>query len=256
MPHQPQPGVVAAAVTPRNRNQEIDFGAGFELIDFLWRGGVNGIAFFTAVGEYAALAPAERARFLCLAVKRSRVPVYAGIGAATFDAVLGLARDARDAGADALLLPPPHGFAYEQDDLREFYMQFAVHSEDMPPVYLIDSHGLCSPIEPGTASELIERGALTGVADFLSEAACAVPELLARLHAGDADRAGAMLDEFEAWTREFPSPVAIKTALELRGIKTGPLTVPLTARKRRRLEEFRTWFTAWLPKAKKLAAHA
>jgi dihydrodipicolinate synthase/N-acetylneuraminate lyase len=256
MPHQHQTGIVAAAVTPRNRNEEIDFGAGFELIDFLWRGGVNGIAFFTAVGEYASLAPADRARFLCLAVKRSRLPVYVGIGAATFDAVCGLARDARDAGADALLLPPPHGFAYEQDDLREFYMQFSAHSEDMPPVYLIDSRGLCSPIEPGTASELIERGGFTGIADFLSETACAVPELVVRFHASDADRARAMLDDFEAWTREFPAAVAIKTALELRGIKTGPLTVPLTARKRRRLEEFRAWFTAWLPAAKKLAAHA
>jgi dihydrodipicolinate synthase/N-acetylneuraminate lyase len=256
MPGQSPPGVIAAAVTPRNRHEEIDFGAGFELIDFLWRGGVNGIALFTAIGEYASLAPAERARFLCLAVKRSRVPIYAGIGAATLDAALGLARDARDAGADALLLPPPHGFAYGQDDLREFYMQFAAHAEDMPPIYFIDSRGLCSLIEPATAAELTASCAFAGVADFLSEAACAVPELVVRLHAGDAARAGAMLREFEAWTREFAAPVAIKTALELRGIKTGPLTVPLTAQKRRRLEEFRAWFTAWLPAAKKLAAHA
>ena len=249
------PGVIAAAVTPRNRHEEVDFAAGFELIDFLWRGGVNGIALFTAYGEYASLASADRARFLCLAVKRSRIPVYAGIGAATLDAALGLARDARDAGADALLLPPPHGFAYQQDDLREFYVQFAAHAEDLPPVYLADSRGLCSPIEPETAAELVASGDFAGVADFLSEAACAVPELIVRLQTRDT-AAETMLCDFEYWMDEFPATVAIKTALNLRGIKTGPLTIPLTARKRRRLDDFRAWFTAWLPAAKKLAVHA
>lgn len=250
------PGVIAAAVTPRNRHEEIDFAAGFELIDFLWRGGVNGIALFTAIGEYASLAPADRARFLCLAVKRSRVPVYAGIGAATLDAALGLARDARNAGADALLLPPPHGFAYQQDDLREFYLQFAAHAEDLPPVYLADSRGLCSPIEPETAAELVASGDFAGMADFLSEPAGAVPELIVRLHNGDGAHAEAMLRDFENWMDEFPATVAIKTALELRGVKTGPLTIPLTARKRRLLDDFRAWFTVWLPAAKKLAVHA
>ena len=48
----------------------------------------------------------DRSRLLYLAVKRSRAPLFAGIGAATLDASLSLAREARDAGAAALLLPP------------------------------------------------------------------------------------------------------------------------------------------------------
>jgi len=101
------PLIVAPAITPRNKHEEIDFGAAFEWIDLMCRAGVDGIALFTAIGEYASLAPDERSRFLTLAVKRSRVPVYAGIGAATLDSALSLARDAREAGAAALLLPPP-----------------------------------------------------------------------------------------------------------------------------------------------------
>ncbi len=87
-----KPGPIAAAITPRNRHEEIDFGAAFELIDFLCRSGVAGIALFTAIGEYASLTAGDRSRLLCLAVKRSRVPIYAGIGAATLDSALGLAR--------------------------------------------------------------------------------------------------------------------------------------------------------------------
>ena len=256
-------GPIAAAVTPRNRHEEIDFGAGFELIDFLCRAGVRGIALFTAVGEYASLAADERSRFLCLAKKRSRAPIYAGVGAATLEGALGLAREARDVGASALLLPPPHGFAYSQEDIREFYLQFAAHSQGGPPVYLIDSPGLCSALDAATAAELISSGAVAGVADFVSDTACAVPELLVARHdsagAGRAEevaRIDAMLREFDEWAREFPAPVAIKTALALRGVKTGPLPLPLAPRSQRKLEEFRTWFAAWLPAAKKLYAHA
>ncbi len=80
-------GPIAAAVTPRNRLEEIDFGAAFELIDFLSCADIDGIALFTAVGEYPSLATADRGRFLYLAVKRSRAPLFAGIGAATLDSI-------------------------------------------------------------------------------------------------------------------------------------------------------------------------
>lgn len=241
-------GVVAAMVTPRNGQEEIDFGRGFELIDFLCRGGVTGIALFTPIGEYASLSPADRCRFLTLAVKRSRVPVFAGVGAPTLSGALSLAEAARDADVCALLVPPPHGFAYGQDDVREFYLQFDRHAEDMPPIYLMDSPDLCTPFDPAMVCEIVKSGSFAGVADFLNEAACAVPEVAA---AGDA----ATMRDFEAWMREFPGPAAVKTALEVRGIHTGPLAVPLSPEKQRRLDSFRSWFRVCCAKSR-LSAHA
>ena len=249
-------GTIAAAVTPRNRNEEIDFGAAFELVDFLSRSGLGGMAFFTAIGEYASLAPDDRSRLLCLAIRRSRVPVYAGIGAATLESALALAHGARDGGAAALLLPPPHGFAYAQDDLCEFYLQFAAHRDGFPPVYLIDSPGLCTPIAPETAQALLATGSFAGVAANVSDIACAIPELAAARDVASPEQAAALdgrIAEFAAWATQFPAPVAIKTAVGLRGVKMGPLAIPLTAEKQRRLEEFRAWFTAWLPEVKKAA---
>jgi len=248
-------GLIAAAVTPRSRHEEIDFGAAFELLDFLSRARVDGIALFTAAGEYPSLAADERARLLHLAVKRSRAPLFAGIGAATLDSSLSLACQACDAGAAAVLLPPPHFFRYEQEDIREFYLQFAAHAGSRLPVYIVDTPEFTTAIEPETLRDLLATGRFAGLADTLSEAACAVPELVAVL-GGDAAALEARVREFTAWTRQFPPTVALKKALNLRGLKTGPFHVPLTAAKSLKLNEFGEWFQGWLVDVKKIAVHA
>jgi 4-hydroxy-tetrahydrodipicolinate synthase len=248
-------GLIAAAVTPRNRHEEMDFGAAFELIDFLCRAGVDGIALFTAVGEYPSLAADDRSRLLYLAVKRSRAPLFAGIGAATLDASLSLAREARDAGAAALLLPPPYFFRYEQDDIREFYLQFAAHAGSGPPTYIVDTPELTTAIEPDTLRSLLATSYFAGLADTISEVACAVPELIHALR-GDAAVLDGYVREFTNWSRQFPATIALKAALNLRGSKTGPFHVPLTPAKQRRLDEFREWFQGWLARVKKIAVHA
>ena len=112
-------GVTAAAITPRGKTGDVNFGATFELIDYLCAARVDGIALFTAWGEYPALAVDDRARLTYLAVKRSRVPVVAGVGSATLGHSLQLAREARSAGVAAILLPPPLYHRY--DHLRVLY---------------------------------------------------------------------------------------------------------------------------------------
>jgi hypothetical protein len=55
---------------------------------------------------------------------------------------------------------------------------------------------------------------------------------------------------------QFAQPVILKVAAELRGIKVGPLPVPVSAERQRVLEEFRVWFRNWLPGVKRLSANA
>ena len=108
----PDLGVVAAAVAPRGPKGDLDCGATFELVDFLCAARVTGIALFTAAAEYPAFGVEERMRVLYLAAKRSRVPVYAGVGA------IGLAHPGPGrpaggsrgrAGTTAAFLPLPAG---------------------------------------------------------------------------------------------------------------------------------------------------
>jgi 4-hydroxy-tetrahydrodipicolinate synthase len=283
-------GVLAAAITPRGKHGEVDYGAGFELVDHLCKGGVGGILLFGPAGEYPAFAHEERARLVYLCAKRSRVPLLAGVGSATLDASIDLAREAQSAGVAALVIPPPLFFRYDQDDLRAYFSQFAAELGSDPPIliYRTDSldvetaidlfaSGRFGAIVDGSGDrEAIERMTSAGVAvvpaddaiaaagrrcAIVSSAACAVPELMAALHRAlrsgaeaqlrELDRA---LQEFVRWAARFPEPAAVRLATGLRGLKTGSLPVPLSPEKQKELDAFRDWFQRWLPAARKLAA--
>jgi 4-hydroxy-tetrahydrodipicolinate synthase len=292
-------GVVAAAITPRGNQGDVDFGATFELIDYLCAAGVRGIALFSATGEYPALTFDERSRLIYLAVKRSRVPLLVGVGSASLDASAALAREARRAGVAGLLLPPPYFFRYQQDDIREFYLQFAAHVGAGADIFLCNIPSFASEIAVESALHLLHTGLFAGIENAggdleyfarlkpaaeerpfillvandaiftrarstggcsgaISPAACAVPELMLALDraiaSGDrqtADSLDAMLQEILAWIDRFPQPAALKAAVALRGLKTGPLPVPLPPEKQRKLDEFREWFQGWLPAMKK-----
>jgi 4-hydroxy-tetrahydrodipicolinate synthase len=300
-------GTYAAAVTPRGEQGDIDFGAVFEILDYLGAAGVHGIVLFSAAGEYPSLDVQERSRLVYLAVKRSRVPILVGVGSASLDDSIALAREARDAGAAALLLPPPFFFRYQQDDLHEFYTAFAAQVGAGIPVLLSNTPEFASGIATGTALELLCGGLYAGIEEAggdleafaclktaaeargfsllagndailararlgngangevpgaISEAGCAVPELLMALHralaAADCEsvaRLDALLQEFIGWLERFPRPVLLKVATGLRGLKTGPFSVPLAPAKQKRLGEFREWFEAWLPAMKRIAVH-
>jgi 4-hydroxy-tetrahydrodipicolinate synthase len=296
-------GVNVAAITPRGKQGDVDFGATFELIDYLCAARVRGIVFFSPTGEYPSLSIEERTRLLYLGCKRSRVPLIAGVGSASLDASLALARAASDAGATGLLLPPPYFFPYQQDDLIEFYTQFAAHAGKGAITFLSNVPAFTSAIHVETALQLMATGAFAGVEEAsgdaerfsrlqaasgdghpfallsgmdsafahsrcagahgaVSPAACAVPELVnaldSAIRAGDSPRTASLdsqLQEFLEWMGQFPHPIGLKVATGLRGLKTGPLSVPLTAEKQRKLDQFREWFQGWLPNTKKLCAH-
>jgi dihydrodipicolinate synthase/N-acetylneuraminate lyase len=104
-----------------------------------------------------------------------------------------------------------------------------------------------------TGSEVLYgrfRGA--GASGVVSGVASAVPELLVEyekaLCGGDEDaisRLGARVEEFVAWVEEFPAPMIIREAANLRGLPAGVAAAPLGPRLRGRLEEFRGWFPEW-----------
>lgn len=294
-------GVHVASITPRGKQGEIDLGAAFELIDYFCAAGLRGIVLFSGPGEYPAFTAEERSRLLYLAVKRSRVPVLAGVGSATLDVSLDLAREARDAGAAGILLPPPFCFRYEPEDIREFYLEFSRQLGSGIAVFLSNTAAVTSGIAAETALELLETGRFAGIEDgsgdaeaflrmmaaangawqvvvgndavfsaarcagvrcAISAVACAAPELVTALDRAitcgrkeEVSRLDSALQEFLGWAGRFPPPAIVKTATGLRGLKTGPLTVPLSPEKQKLLDEFRAWFPGWLAPLKRLCAN-
>jgi 4-hydroxy-tetrahydrodipicolinate synthase len=294
-------GVFAAAVTPhRLEGHEADFGGMLDLVDFLARSGVNGTVVLGSTGEFLHVKPSERERIVQFAVKRSRVPIIAGISHSTLDGALELGGEAITAGAAGLLLMPPHFFRYDQADIMEFYRRFAVEiGRTSVPLLLYNIPQFTSRIAFETVRALLDSGYYAGIKDssgdweffqqlvalraerdftlfvgndsifpqarragasgVVSGVACAIPELLVKLDAaiikGDEARAAVLaghLKEFIAWADKFPTPVAIKVATAARGLKIGPLAVPLAPEKCRALDEFQAWFRDWFPQMVKI----
>jgi 4-hydroxy-tetrahydrodipicolinate synthase len=290
----PFAGVNVAAVTPHGkRGDEPDIAATLELIDFLCAAGVQGIALLGSTGEFVNLNFDDRVRLAYLAVKRSRVPVLAGVSHTTLDGALALGREAVAAGAAGLLLMPPFFFRYGQPEIAEFYLRFVAEMGQGAPVYLYNIPAFTSAIAPATAARLLSTGQFAGIKDssgdwdyfvalsrqaeaqaftllvghdavfarartagahgVVSGLACAVPELLLALDRAiekhdepEAARLDARLHEFLERVERFPTPVGIKAALAVRGVKTGPLPLPLARETQNALDEFRDWFRAWL----------
>jgi dihydrodipicolinate synthase/N-acetylneuraminate lyase len=251
-------GVAVAALTPRGKRGELNFGACFELIDHLCKAKVNSIALLTAAGEYSAFTIDERTRLVYLGAKRTRAPLLAGVGAEELDTAVALARDALAAGVEAVVLPPPLLLTYPREELREYYLQFAAQVGRRSAVW-IDA-----PAD--FAAELVaanDFGGVVGVDLRLSSDACAIPELFVALdcarRTGAVARAAALealVGEFQSWSGRFAPLVAAKVATGLRGISMGALPVPVAPERLRALDEFREWFAGWLPAMKKMAANA
>ncbi len=158
-------GVIAAAVTPRGQQGEIDFGATFELIDHCCRGGVQGILLFGDESESAPFSPEERSRLAYLAAKRSRVPVLVGAGSPALDVSIGLARDAAGAGAAGILVPPPCFQRCDAEDLAQFYTQFARQAGSGAPILLYDAPSLAGGLSTATALGLLEARLFAGIVE-------------------------------------------------------------------------------------------
>jgi dihydrodipicolinate synthase/N-acetylneuraminate lyase len=159
-------GVNPAAITPHGpAGRGADFGAALELVDFLCDAGVQGIAALGSTGEFLTLSFDERVRLMYLVVKRSRVPVLAGVGNVTLEGALDLGRQACSAGAAGLLLMPPYFFRYGQADIREFYLRYAAQTDRNVPLYIYNIPSFTSEIACETALELLATGQFAGIKD-------------------------------------------------------------------------------------------
>jgi 4-hydroxy-tetrahydrodipicolinate synthase len=99
---------------------------------------------------------------------------------------------------------------------------------------------------------LVGRALRAGADGIMSGCACAVPELVVAIAraiaAGDdplADVLDSRLIDFATRASQFPWPVAVRRAVELRGQKSGPLAVPLSPARQQALDDFTAWFREW-----------
>ena len=159
-------GVFASAITPRHRNsQEADFSGALELLDFLAEGGVQAICLFGATGEFLDYTFMERQRIVYLGVRRSRIPIVAGVSHSTLAGAIQLADEAVHAGADGLILMPPFFYPYSQREIGEFYLRFAKEVGDAVPILMHNLPQCTSRLEVDTVRTLVDSGRFAGLKD-------------------------------------------------------------------------------------------
>jgi len=158
--------VNVAAVTPhRQIGYEADLAATLDLVDFLCRAGAHGIALLGSTGEFLHLSLDDRAHLVRLAVKRSRMPIIAGVTHSTLDGTIKLAEEAARSGAGGALVMPPYFYPYDPAEVREFYLRFADRIAGAIPIFLYNIPQFSSAIPVELSCELLLSGAFAGIKD-------------------------------------------------------------------------------------------
>ncbi len=159
-------GVYTAVITPRREGEsEVDLGAMLEVIDFVTARGSDGVVLFGSTGEFPHFTIEERARFIALATKRSRVPVLANVSHSTLDGSIELAEQAAAAGVAGVLIMPPYFFRYDDEAVRAFMLEFAEQVGKWTPIYLYNIPLFTNPLALSTAEQLLRSGAYAGIKD-------------------------------------------------------------------------------------------
>src|ERR1700704_5805995 len=116
-------GVVAAIVTPFDKDGRVDHSTLQRLTSMLIEGGVHGIMATGGTGEFPHLSADERveATRAIVAGAAGRAPVFANTSSCATDEAVSLASRAAEVGADAIISVPPYYFPLSDAALLGFF---------------------------------------------------------------------------------------------------------------------------------------
>lgn len=119
--------ILTAMVTPFDHNEEIDFPATRNLINYLIANGTDGLVISGTTGESPTLTEEEKVKLFKFTVEvvNGRVPVIAGTGSYNTKASIDLTRQAADAGVDGIMLVVPYYSKPSQEGLYQHFQAIA-----------------------------------------------------------------------------------------------------------------------------------
>ena len=189
-------GVSAALFTPRREDGSIDHEALERNVEFVFSRGARGIVPCGGTGEYFDLTLAQRKEIVerLVPVAKGRGQLVVGIGSGSLRDSVSLAVHALNAGADGVLLPPPHFYRYEASDLLQFFRNAARAIGG--PTLLYNLAGFVSPLDADLTAELVGNEAhIIGIKDSSGGL-----EILRRLT--EADISCVRIQGHDAWLAE------------------------------------------------------
>ncbi len=128
-------GSLVALITPMREDGSVDEKAYAEFVDWQIEEGTHGVVPVGTTGESPTLSHAEHRRVVEMAVAaaKRRVPVIAGAGSNSTEEATDLAKHAKEAGADAILVVTPY---YNKPTQEGMYLHFTAIADavDIPMI--------------------------------------------------------------------------------------------------------------------------
>lgn len=147
----------AAVPTPVHPDGRVDEAMLDRLLAFVLDAGADGVCIGGATSEYPHFETAQRKAIIRRVAARlpKGARLLTGIGGPSLRATLELGAAAMDAGSQAVLLPMPDFFRYEQQDLQAYCEQ--VSRTLRAPCLLYDLPEFTNALAPATALALLRR---------------------------------------------------------------------------------------------------
>ena len=160
----PLEGIWAPTPTPIDPQGVFDPKAMRFLVDFLIKGGIDGLFPLGTSGEFALFEREERRRVVETVANQAggRVPVFAGVSDPSLENVRALAKDALDVGADGIIATPPYYFTTGGDALFGYFETMATIC-DLPLMVYNIPEWTHSYVPPETIQRLAERRLIVGM---------------------------------------------------------------------------------------------
>lgn len=159
-------GSMVALVTPMRADGSIDEAAFARFIDWQIAEGTQGIIPVGTTGESPTLSHDEHKRVVEIAIKTAagRVPVIAGAGSNSTAEAIGLAKHAKSAGADAVLVVTPYYNKPTQEGLFRHYTAIADEADIPVIIYNIPGRSVID-MSVETMARLARHKNIVGVKD-------------------------------------------------------------------------------------------
>ena len=128
-------GINVPSVTPFNAKGEIMYDKLGKLLEFWIEGGVSGVVANASTGEAPYLSNAERAKIIKYLVDKAdgRVNIYAGTGAPSLWKSVEYTKEAKEAGAQAVLVTTPYFFKPTSDEIAQYFIDL-MDKVDIPVI--------------------------------------------------------------------------------------------------------------------------
>jgi 4-hydroxy-tetrahydrodipicolinate synthase len=157
-------GIIPAIPTPTTAEDKVDKRAVRTLMDYLLKGGVNGVLPLGGTGEFCSLSHEQRVQMVaaCAEGSRGSIPVVAGVlHPGFYDAVLSCKAFA-EAGADALMVLTPYYTTPSQAGIRDYFLRIADASPVPIMIYEIPYRTRIS-VAPDVVHELSRHENIVGM---------------------------------------------------------------------------------------------